>query len=425
MPVTVHIPTALQKFTSGAQFVELAAASLPSLLDELVARFPEILRHLRDDNGELRRFLNIYVNDEDIRFLGGAAYQFRDGDDVLLVPSIAGGAPAEPVWAVASAPASSANLGCAFDCAALALNLRLRARASLRNEPGFVVDYTGPNIERVPLDDSNLVAVGIVRFATARGAEIAGVELKIASEIPVGVGFGSSAAAIVCGLFLGAALLGEEPDLEEILALAADMEGHPDNVAAACRGGLVFAAREEKIGRVLWARTALPEDLRLLAIVPPTAISTPVARAVLPQEYSRADVVHNMQRASLLAAICCSGTGQIEPELFRDRLHQPYRVPLVPGLAECLAVRHPDLLGVCLSGSGSAALAFTRGSEEEIGRLLKASFAAFGLAPTVLVLQPETKGAQNETSRDARIVPAETEYAARAAEAAEVERCRS
>ncbi|MHB8526282.1 MAG: homoserine kinase [Candidatus Acidiferrales bacterium] len=425
MPVIVHIPTALQKFTSGAQSVEMAATSLPSLLDEIAARFPEISHHLRDDTGELRRFLNIYVNDEHIRFLGGAAYQFRDGDDVLLVPSIAGGAMAEPVCITASAPASSANLGCAFDCAALALNLRLRARASLRHEQGFVVDYTGPNPERVPLDESNLVVVGIVRCAAAHGAEIAGVDLKIASEIPVGVGFGSSAAATVCGLFLGTALLGVEPDLEEILALAADIEGHPDNAAAACRGGLVFAAREEESGRVLCARTMLSAHLRLVAIVPPTAISTPAARAVLPREYSRADVVHNMQRASLLAAICCSGAGQIEPELFRDRLHQPYRVPLVPGLAECLAVRHPDLLGVCLSGSGSAALAFTCGSEEEIGRLLAAPFAALGVAPTVLVLQPEPRGAQIETSRDAQIALAEIECAARGAAVPEAERCRS
>ena len=427
MPVIVHIPTALQKFTSGAQSVEMAATSLPSLLDEIAARFPEISHHLRDDTGELRRFLNIYVNDEDIRFLGGAAYQFRDGDDVLLVPSIAGGAPVEPhpVWVMASVPASSANLGCAFDCAALALNLRLRVRASLRNEPGFVVHYTGPNAGRVPLDESNLVVVGIVRCAAARGAEIAGVDLKIASEIPVGVGFGSSAAATVCGLFLGTALLGVEPDLEEILALAADIEGHPDNAAAACRGGLVFSAREEESGRVLCARTMLSADLRLVAIVPPTAISTPAARAVLPREYSRADVVHNMQRASLLAAICCSGAGQIEPELFRDRLHQPYRVPLVPGLAECLAVRHPDLLGVCLSGSGSAALAFTCGSEEEIGRLLAAPFAALGVAPTVLVLQPEPRGAQIETSRDAQIALAEIECAARGAGVPEAERCTS
>jgi aspartate kinase len=93
MPVTVQIPTALRKFTGGTQTIELPASALPELLDELSSRFPEISKHLRDDRGEVRRFVNIYVNDEDIRFLGGAAYRFRDGDHVLLVPSIAGGAP--------------------------------------------------------------------------------------------------------------------------------------------------------------------------------------------------------------------------------------------------------------------------------------------------------------------------------------------
>lgn len=95
MPVTVQIPTALRKFTEGAKSVDLAAAALPELLDELGSRFPEITKHLRDDRGEIRRFVNIYVNDEDIRFLGGSAYRFQDGDNVLLVPSIAGGAQPE------------------------------------------------------------------------------------------------------------------------------------------------------------------------------------------------------------------------------------------------------------------------------------------------------------------------------------------
>jgi sulfur-carrier protein len=92
VPITVQIPTALRKFTEGTQSVSVTALSLPELLDQLAARFPDISRHLRDDHGALRRFVNVYVNDEDIRFLGGLDYQFREGDLVLLVPSIAGGA---------------------------------------------------------------------------------------------------------------------------------------------------------------------------------------------------------------------------------------------------------------------------------------------------------------------------------------------
>jgi homoserine kinase len=328
-------------------------------------------------------------------------------------------------WVAASAPASSANLGCAFDCAALALNLRLRARAILRGNSGFSVKYNGPNQERVPCDASNLVVAGIVKFAEARGANISGAEVEIESEIPVGVGLGSSAAAIVCGLFLGAALLHVEPDAGEILTLAANLEGHPDNAAAACHGGLVFAAHGSENARVLFARTTLPVNLSLLAVIPSTATYTHEARAVLPREYSRADVVHNVQRASLLAAICFSGATGIEQELFRDRIHQPYRAPKVPGLAECLKMKHPDLLGVCMSGSGSAALAFVRGNESEIGQLLAKPFAKSGAAAKVISLRPEPRGAQIESSPFTRDASSEIEIAAGAAAGSEARSCKS
>jgi homoserine kinase len=156
-------------------------------------------------------------------------------------------------------------------------------------------------------------------------------------------------------------------------------------------------AGDQKTARVLCARTVLPTDLRLIAIVPSIPTSTRAARAVLPREYSRADLVHNLQRASLLAALCFSGSANLDPELFRDRIHQPFRVPSVPGLAECLAVTHPGLLGVCLSGSGSAALAFARGSEQEICKLLAEPFAQRGAPAIVLILRNEPRGAQIET----------------------------
>ncbi len=91
MKITVEIPTALRRFTEGVQTIECSSATLPELLGEIEARFPAITKHLRDDSGQIRRFINIYVNEEDIRFLGGNAYAFHDGDEVLLVPSIAGG----------------------------------------------------------------------------------------------------------------------------------------------------------------------------------------------------------------------------------------------------------------------------------------------------------------------------------------------
>ena len=96
MKITVEIPTALRRFTDGVQLIECSSSTLPELLGEIEQRFPAIVKHLRDDAGQVRRFVNIYVNEEDIRFLGGNEYKFREGDRVLVVPSIAGGAPARP-----------------------------------------------------------------------------------------------------------------------------------------------------------------------------------------------------------------------------------------------------------------------------------------------------------------------------------------
>jgi len=95
MKITVEIPTALRRFTDGVQSIECSSATLPELLGEIEQRFPAIVKHLRDDAGQVRRFVNIYVNEEDIRFLGGNDYKFREGDRVLVVPSIAGGTPAD------------------------------------------------------------------------------------------------------------------------------------------------------------------------------------------------------------------------------------------------------------------------------------------------------------------------------------------
>jgi sulfur-carrier protein len=96
MKITVEIPTALRRFTDGMQTIECSSATLPELLGEIGQRYPAITKHLRDDSGAVRRFVNIYVNEEDIRFLGGNNYKFREGDRVLVVPSIAGGAPGCP-----------------------------------------------------------------------------------------------------------------------------------------------------------------------------------------------------------------------------------------------------------------------------------------------------------------------------------------
>src|SRR5580658_6384629 len=139
-------------------------------------------------------------------------------------------------------PATSANLGCAFDCAGLALNLYLRARATVTGKPGLEVTYQGEDATQIPKDDTNLVVQSMRHAASRLGEVLPGFKLEVHNDIPLGVGLGSSAAAIVAGLLLGSELCGTELGAQDLLRLALEIEGHPDNLAAAIHGGMVVSA---------------------------------------------------------------------------------------------------------------------------------------------------------------------------------------
>ncbi len=291
-------------------------------------------------------------------------------------------------------PATSANLGCGFDCAALAVNLYLKVRGSLSSTGPFRCRYQGPGAGEIPLDSSNLIARAAREAARRAGVEIAGGEIEIENEIPMARGLGSSAAAIVAGILLAAKHLGTPLDAEAALDLATEIEGHPDNVAAALHGGFVVAAQDAD-RKVRVARAGLPSDIDFIAVIPDTELSTERARAVLPASYSRPDAIANLQRLALLVATCFSGEFQLDPELFRDRLHQPYRAPLLPGLEACFALRHPDLLGVFLSGAGSTVMALARRNAAEIGDRLARELSRHAVGSRVLLLKAENRGARD------------------------------
>ena len=220
-------------------------------------------------------------------------------------------------------PATSANVGCAFDCAAIALNLHLKVEFAASDSGGFRVSYKGQNADRVPLDDSNLVLQSFLRTLKHYGRNGSGGDIAIESEIPVGVGLGSSAAAIVAGILLGMHHCEKEIDPRAVLRLAVEIEGHPDNVSAAYLGGFVVAASVGDSAEVLACKAPVPEELDFIVVTPNVPIPTSEARAILPKMYSRGDAVSNLQRAVLLAAQCFSGKFDLSQEIFRDRLHQP------------------------------------------------------------------------------------------------------
>jgi homoserine kinase len=302
------------------------------------------------------------------------------------VPPLRGGAPAVSV----SIPATTANVGCAFDCAGIALGLYLQASATA-TPSGWDVAYDGPDAGQIPRDASNIMIQAMRRVAMGTNAELLGVRVEVRNDIPLGVGLGSSAAAIVAGVLLGAKLCRVDLSAAGALRAAQEIEGHPDNIAAAIHGGFVVAATTND--GVLTARAEVSTALDFVAVIPAVPLPTEKARAALPAHYSRSDVVHNLQRTALLAAAFFSGQG-LAPELFSDLLHQPYRSPLVPGIAECLAFRHPGLAGIFLSGAGSAVMAIARHSAGEIGEALVGEFRDRGVQARALLLKADNEGAQ-------------------------------
>jgi homoserine kinase len=288
--------------------------------------------------------------------------------------------------------ATSANLGCAFDCAGLALRLHLQALFIPGESSGLTVEYKGGAPDGFPLDSSNLVLKALSLVAEKLDKPAPSGHVVVESEIPIGVGLGSSAAAVIAGLLLGARHAGQEVSPEQLLRWAEEMEGHVDNAAAAYYGGLVLALCNN-VDRIVTAKAVFPEGIRLVVVSPAIAVPTHEARKVLPAAYERADVLHTLQRTALLAATCFSGRFELFPELFDDKLHHPYRQKLVPGIDLCLRLRRPGLLGVAISGSGSSVIAFAESGEVEIAQVLQKIFFEAGMSSEVRFTQADNNGA--------------------------------
>jgi homoserine kinase len=289
-------------------------------------------------------------------------------------------------------PATSANLGCAFDCGGLALKLYLTVLFIPRDVPELTIEYEGPTPDRFPLDSSNLLLEALRLAAGRLGAGVPCGQVRAESGFPIGVGLGSSAAAVVAGLLLGARYSGKDLEAGQLLRWAEELEGHIDNAAAAYYGGMVLSLGNN-LERVITAKTAFPEAIRLVVVSPSLAVPTHEARQVLPESYERADVLHTLQRTALLAATCFSGRFELFPELFDDKLHHPFRQRLAPGLEGCLRLRHEGLLGVAISGSGSSVIAFTVKDESEIARAIQEIFTKKGVSSEARFTSADNNGA--------------------------------
>lgn len=246
-----------------------------------------------------------------------------------------------------TAPASSANLGPGYDCLAVALELRNEVVVSAAGGEGVGVQVVGEGAGRIPVDASNL----FLRAFAAAGADPAGLSFAMRNDIPLARGLGSSAATIAAGVAAGLAWAGREADP---LPIAAALEGHPDNVAAALLGGVTVAWTAGGEARAL-RLAACPADF--VCVVAADELETARARAALPAQVAHADAAHSAGRAALLVAALATGRADAIADALDDRLHEPFRAPLVPLLAEVRArLAGLPAYGATLSGAGPSVL---------------------------------------------------------------------
>jgi len=264
-------------------------------------------------------------------------------------------------------PATSANLGPGFDSFGLALDLHNRFEAELADTWSVVVEGEGAGLLRT--DAGNRVATAMSRGFHAMGKPELRARIGCVNNIPLGNGLGSSSAAIVGGLLLAERLADVALGEQALLELAAEIEGHPDNVAAALRGGFTVCWNEE--GRVHTAQFQPARGLAVVVVVANDALSTKSARAMLPDAVPHADAAFNVAHAGLLAASIATGRPELLGAALADRLHEPYRAAAVADMQELHAIlRDAGAAGVALSGAGPTVIGLVAGDTDEAAHAL-------------------------------------------------------
>ncbi len=253
-------------------------------------------------------------------------------------------------------PATSANLGPGFDCLGLALSLYHTVTFTVTETPGLEIVVSGEDTHKVPTDESNLVWQS-ARIIFDRFNEYpTGLHIQQENQIPVGSGLGSSSTAVLAGLFGANAILGNPLTREEVLQIATNLEGHPDNVAPAVYGGFILGIQEES--GLLIEQIDMPA-MEVVVVLPDYNLLTSEARAALPKEVSLQDAIFNTSRIALLIRALETANYDLLPLAMQDRYHQPYRIPLITGMAEAMAAaKEAGAAAVALSGAGPSLIAF-------------------------------------------------------------------
>jgi homoserine kinase len=260
-------------------------------------------------------------------------------------------------------PATSANLGPGFDALGLAMSLYLAIDATLANS--FHIDATGRNADLCAKLEDNLILTTYVDVLAIAGVLAPRIHLQLHNEIPLGMGCGSSASALLAGVLLANHFGNLGWTSQQILVEACRREGHPDNVAACYLGGMTASSIRED--SVITATCGEHLTWGLTLALPPASLATKKARALLPPQYSREDAVANIQSTALLVSAFAQGRGDLLRTAMQDRIHQPYRMKACPLLPLLLPLtENPGVLGVALSGAGPSVLIITEEADASV-----------------------------------------------------------
>jgi homoserine kinase len=263
-------------------------------------------------------------------------------------------------------PATSANLGPGFDSAAVALDFYLEIEATPAAE--FSIAATGRNQERCARLEDNLILEIYKRLLAANGRPVVPLAIRMKNDLPLGMGCGSSAAGRLAAIALAVHFGELDWSSERILEEASALEGHPDNAAACWLGGFVVPACEGR--QVHVARVVAPAAWRAIVVLPSEPLATSKARAILPDHYSRADAVKNIQSVALLGLAFAQGRGDLLRIAMQDRIHQPYRAPICPLLPILLPLAgQSGILGAALSGAGPSVFVVVQDEESLPGAM--------------------------------------------------------
>ena len=271
-------------------------------------------------------------------------------------------------------PATSANLGAGFDALGLALSFYNTAEM----EENDHIDIKSLDDTPVPEDEKNLIYISAKDLYEVCGKTLKGLTLRQTNAIPMARGLGSSSACIIAGLVGANKMLGEPLTLDDLVDLAAQIEGHPDNTAPALLGGIVTAVFDGR--KVHWVKQEVYTRLKFAAIIPDFELKTEKARACLPKEVSHKDAVYNLSRAALFSASLLTGKFENLRTAVDDRLHQPYRMELIPNVKEVFDIAYTHgAYAAYISGAGPTVMAIADESNSYFAGKLQFSLENAGL----------------------------------------------